>query len=99
MYVSELVLSELRARFSVRDAVDAERLLRATALPFLDAADRDRERDRVHLAILKHAEGSFERFARTLALAATDWRDVLVAAGLANEDWPDVLGSAGYPVP
>lgn len=99
MFVSDLVLREVRARFAARDAVDAERLLRATALPFLDAPGRDRERDRVHLAIVKHAEGSFERFARTLALASTDWRDVLVASGLAHEDWPDVLRVAGYPVP
>lgn len=99
MHVSDLVLREVRARFVARDAVDVERLLRATALPFLDAPDRDRERDRVHLAIVKRAEGHFERFARTLALAATDWRDVLVAAGLAHEDWPDVLRAAGFPVP
>lgn len=26
-----------------------------------------------------------------LDLARSDWRDVLVSAGLGNEDWPDVL--------
>ena len=37
---------------------------------------------RVQLAVLKQADGSFERFARSLAQATSDWRDVLVAAGL-----------------
>lgn len=99
MTLSPLVRREARARFAPVDAHDVVRLLEATQLPFLDEPARTRERDRVHLAILKSADGSFERFARQLAQAATDWRDVLVEAGMGNEDWPDVLRAAGYPVP
>jgi hypothetical protein len=39
------------------------------------------------------------RFHEALALARVDWRDVLVAAGLAGADWPAVLRAAGYRVP
>ena len=94
-----MVRQVVRARFSATDAFDVERLLEATQLPFLDDPARRRERDRVHLAIVKVAEGNFERFARGLAQAASDWRDILVEAGMGNEDWPDVLCAAGFPVP
>ena len=96
--MSPLVRNEVRARFTGQDAVDVERLLGAIELSLNEPAQR-RERDRVHLGILLLAGGSFERFARELALAAADWRDLLVAAGLANEDWPEVLRGAGFPVP
>lgn len=65
----------------------------------LDDASHPREHDRVHLGILKLADGDFERFARALALAATDWRDLLINAGLADDDWREVLRSADFPVP
>jgi len=99
MGMSALVRREVRARFAKVDAFDVEHLLEATQLPFLEEPNRRRERDRVHLAILKLANGDFERAARSLAQAASDWRDVLVEAGLANEDWPEVLRGAGFPVP
>jgi hypothetical protein len=99
MAVSELVRREVRKRFSKVDAYDIECLLQAIELPLLEQESHRRERDRVHLATLKLANGSFEQFARHLAAAASDWRDVLVAAGLGNEDWADVLRAAGYPVP
>ena len=35
------------------------------------------------------------RFDVHLGQAQTDWRDVLVAAGLAHQDWPRVLESRG----
>jgi hypothetical protein len=97
--VSELVRREVRKRFSQVDAYDIECLLQAMELPLLEQETHRRARDRVHLGILKLANGSFEQFARHLALAASDWRDVLVAAGMGNADWPDVLRAAGYPVP
>jgi hypothetical protein len=99
MPVSPLVKAEVVRRFEKHDAWDVERLLKATVLPFLDAADRDRERDRVHLAILKIADGDFTKFAHALALAADDWRDALMAAGMGHANWPEVLKDAGYPVP
>lgn len=99
MSLSDLVRREVRRRFAPADAYDIECLLQATQLPMLDDDVHRRERDRVQLAMLKQADGSFERFARALAQATSDWRDVLVAAGLGNDDWADVLQASGFPVP
>ncbi|MBX3736439.1 MAG: hypothetical protein KF715_07120 [Candidatus Didemnitutus sp.] len=38
--------------------------------------------ERVHLAVLKLSRGDLVAFRRHLALARTDWRDTLVAAGI-----------------
>ncbi len=99
MNVSELVRGEVAARFTPEDASVARQSLEKTSLPFLDRPDRERERDRVHLAILKLAGGNLEQFEKYLSLAARDWRNVLMSAGMANADWPDVLRAAGFPVP
>jgi hypothetical protein len=97
--VSDLVRGEVAARFSHEDASVVQQKLTTTGLPFLDQPNRDRERDRVHLAILKLADGNLERFEKYLTLSARDWRDLLMTAGMANGDWPDVLRAAGFPVP
>ena len=99
MLVSELVRREVRARFDAADAAALEHRLETTSLPFLEAENRARERDRVHLGILLASRGDPERFVRHLAMAAHDWRDVLMAAGLAHGNWPEVLAAAGFPVP
>jgi hypothetical protein len=57
-------------------------------LPFIES---DEGRERVQAAIVLIARGRYEDFERAAALAETDWRDVLVAAGLANGDWPERL--------
>lgn len=43
--------------------------------------------ERVMTGIVLLAEGDIDRFRSALKLAITDWRDLLVASGLANEDW------------
>jgi len=96
--VSALVRNEIARRFP-DDTPRLIDLLAGTELPFLGAPDRERERDRVLLAIFKHADGSSEAFAAALKLASRDWRDLLVGTGLANADWPEVLRANGYPVP
>jgi hypothetical protein len=98
MDVSELVRAEVRKRMG-GDAERAIALLASTELPMLAGADRARERSRVHLAILKMADGNLARFTETLRMAAVDWRDVLVGSGLGNLDWPRVLEADGFPVP
>jgi hypothetical protein len=40
--------------------------------------------ERIRFAVLKLSSGSLPRFERALAIANTDWRDVLVAAGFGN---------------
>jgi hypothetical protein len=99
MVVSDLVRREVAARFSAVDAPTVIEQLAATPLPFLDAANRTRERDRVHLAIVKLSEADMAKLPKILNYAARDWRDVLVWSGLGNVDWPDVLRAAGYTVP
>jgi hypothetical protein len=47
--------------------------------------------ERVQAAIVLLADRDIGRLHRALDLAAKDWRDLLVAAGLADEDWPDKL--------
>jgi len=40
--------------------------------------------ERIRFAVLKVSSGSLPQFERALAIANTDWRDVLVAAGFGN---------------
>lgn len=97
MRISDVVRKEVHARFEYPENQYVERLLEATAIPFLETPGR--ERDRVHLAILLRAQGDFDQFARSLATAAIDYRDLLMAAGMGHADWPHVLQAAGFPVP
>ncbi len=50
---------------------------------------------RVHAAILWLAKGNLVTFDEVLAGACSDWRDTLVAAGLANQSWKLVLENRG----
>ncbi len=47
--------------------------------------------ERLLAAAVLIADGDVGRFRSAIRLARTDWRDLLVAAGLAHEDWPRVL--------
>jgi len=51
--------------------------------------------ERIHLAILHLSKGDIHRFKHQLADARIDWRDTLVADGLANENWREVLRARG----
>src|SRR6516162_5163280 len=97
--LSDLVRLEIGERFESSEAAEIVLALDATPLPLLEGDDRERDRARVHLAILKLADGDIERFRAAFAMARSDWRDVLVAAGLANADWPNVLRKSGCRVP
>jgi hypothetical protein len=94
----DVVRAEIRDRFEAGAAAQVVSALDASPLPFL-GADRDHDRARVHLAILKLADGDMGRFQQALALAQVDWRDVLVAAGLGDADWPLVLRATGWRAP
>lgn len=47
--------------------------------------------ERLQAAVVLLADRNIGRLHRALDLAARDWRDLLVAAGLADEDWPGKL--------
>ena len=97
--VLSVVEAEVRSRFARQDALRVLSALEAAQLPFLKDESHVRERARVHLAVLKLANGSLAEFEKWLGEARTDWRDVLMAAGMANNDWRTVLGEAGFRVP
>ncbi len=50
--------------------------------------------ERVQAAIVLSARGDPRRLHQAVDLALTDWRDLLVAAGLAQRDWPQHLDAA-----
>ena len=59
-------------------------------LPFADNASAEAF-ERVQCAALRLSEGRLDKLYDAIALAQTDWRDLLVAAGfgdpLAHKDW------------
>ena len=67
--------------------------------PEASSPESSRARARVHLAIIKLADGDPSRLLAHVAQARIDWRDTLCAAGMENADWPQVLRTAGYAVP
>ena len=74
--------------------------LEAEVLAELDrygAADWQRERDRVQLAILKLADGDFAALQQHTDVACTDYRDVLAAAeypAYSQHGWPSPSAGA-----
>ena len=73
----------LEALFAPALRAEAARLLEeecADDLPFCEGSG-PLELERVRFAALKLSRGELARLAQWVALAQTDWRDVLVAAG------------------
>lgn len=93
------VVTETAKRFAPNDWVEATAIIQGVALPLIDEADRRTERARVQLAMIKISAGNMPELRRAAHVAAIDWRDVLVAAGLADETWRQTLAAAGYAVP
>jgi hypothetical protein len=93
------VVTETAKRFAARDWVEATNIIQGVALPLIDEAGRLTERARVQLAMIKMSSGSIAVLRRAAREAAIDWRDVLVAAGLADANWRQVLVAIGYSVP
>lgn len=52
------------------------------------------DRERIRAALVLAAKGTWDGFEDAVALARRDWRDALVAGGLANGDWPQRLEQA-----
>jgi hypothetical protein len=49
--------------------------------------------ERVQAALVLAASGQWTQFSAGIQLLRQDWRDVLVAGGLADENWPDRLNA------
>lgn len=88
---------ELGRRFGGQDLIEARSLiLDILKLPTV----RDPESAaRIQMAAIRFAGSSMERLRRAVKAAEIDWRDLLVASGLANADWQEVLERDGVEVP
>lgn len=90
--VTDLVRQQARKMFAPDEADLVISELETTRIPLV--ADGTAP-ERIHLAVLFVADGDLRQFDQTLNRGRMDFRDTLVAAGLANEDWPAVLRSRG----
>lgn len=68
-------------------------VLESTELPLIA-----NNSERVHLALLHLSQGDLAQFERHLSIATTDWRDTLVAGGLAHSNWREVLRERGIEI-
>jgi hypothetical protein len=55
--------------------------------------------ERIQVAALIVADGDLRRLNEAVVLGRTDWRDLLVAADLANEGWQDLVEAELAPAP
>ena len=75
----------VRARFDADAAETIVERLRGWRISYLDRAPS--ERLTAAVVLVAEADG----LGTALSLASSDWRDLLVAAGLEHADWPKVL--------
>lgn len=86
MRVSDQLIGYLQRAF---DATEAARILEA--IDRIDERDVDgQDTDRIALAIVI-VMGRGIDLASVTALAQRDWRDLLVAGGLAEDNWPSKI--------
>ena len=85
------IVKEIQRTFAAADRDYVTAKLASTGLPMGAVAPSPR----VHAAILWLAKGDRAKFDEVLAGACADWRDTLVAAGLANQNWKLVLDKRG----
>lgn len=83
---SERLIRRIRRDFP--RGTDDEVIVRLTALRPDDSSER------LQAALVLGAAGKWNRFEQQLRRLERDWRDVLVAGGLADEDWPTRLAEA-----
>ena len=87
-----------RIRLDFPEPGSAQEILRLLADLPRQTGDNTLGTERVHAAIILLAQRDIMRFRRALTLSTRDWRDVLVAAGLADDDWPTRLDQELGPV-
>ena len=76
-----------RIRRDFGRGTDDEVIRRLTALAPDDSSER------IQAALVLGAGGEWSRFEQQLRQLELDWRDVLVAGGLADDDWPTRLAA------
>jgi len=85
--LTELVRTHVARLFEPEDREEVCRLLREDCGESLPGAASASPAfvERVHCAALKVSEGRLDKLYDAIALAQTDWRDLLVAAGFAED--------------
>lgn len=104
MTLSPETQRRLEILFREEDRAEAARLLAEECgnnLPFLEKLD-ERGLERFQFAALKLSEGDLTKLRDAVALAKTDWRDLLMAAGFghdtrAHEHWLPTSGHLDAP--
>ncbi|MFI6333967.1 hypothetical protein [Streptomyces sp. NPDC050535] len=89
--VSERVRRRVRADYPGRAEAVIGHLARLTHEIFAGEAPETLTTERFHAAVLIIARTDRRGFDRALALGRTDWRDLLVGAGLGDEGWEAIL--------
>jgi len=82
--LTPLVRGQIRPLFRAGEQDEVVRLLAEVCGPGLPGASRGVSA-RVQCAALKVSAGRMDRLYDAIALAQTDWRDLLVAAGFAHD--------------
>ena len=80
----------LRRRIAVDFGPSADSVIEALEAHQPPLSDKQ-DRERLLAAVVLLARGDRDAFDEAVALSSRDWRDALVASGLANGDWPDRL--------
>jgi hypothetical protein len=94
-HLSDATQLRLNRLFAERDRVEASRLLAEDcnkASMHLPSSASTREVERCHFAALKLSRGKLESLVEAIALAQTDYRDLLMAADFGEDasahwDW------------
>jgi hypothetical protein len=94
-HLSTSVEAKLRSRFPAAEAESAVRALSALGSPE-PSVEFIETRIRVQIAIALLADGNLEKIRLWVKQSEIDWRDTLVAAGLAEANWRRVAKQAGY---
>ena len=55
--------------------------------------------DRIHIAIIKQADGDPKKFLMSLKIAKTDWRKILISSNMAGSQWRQKLSQEGIQPP
>lgn len=91
--VSERVGRRVRADFPHHVPQVTEALARLTSDVFPKEARDSVYIERIQVAALVLSQGHLGRLDEAVSLGRTDWRDLLVAAGLADEGWQELVES------
>ena len=87
-------MAEITQRLSNESVATSLQVLRRrsrAASPTWTQMRSDARTQRIQAAMVLASDRKWERFMRVFRLLTVDWRDLLVAGGLADGDWPALL--------